>query len=280
VRVTRVEPNGLEHNIFPGGYSGHVVLVGGSPSLLEQPVELLSSRGLVVACMNNSALHTRPLLWFSGDNPNCYDPVILKDPAVTKFMPRTFSHTRHEIGGFRPCDVPGFLFYTQKAEVPWSRFLEPCDAVPWYNNTLTVAIYMLYSMGFRHIVLAGSDFGFAGDRMYAHDGRATQLERKWNADLYNSLVIEIRALKPYFDRCGLLLTDTSVNSRLHPVYPRMTLEEGVAMCLKDQPAAPLDPSMLPHCSKFASESIRKKIEKWPGGYLLNVQTAREEIEVV
>ena len=172
------------------------ILAGGAPSLKEQPIELLDKRGVLTMAMNNAAVHFRPTLWCSGDNPHCYEPQILKDPGVIKFAPMAHADVELEWAkGAKYKDMPGVYFYNQEMNVPWEEFLGQRAGVPWYNNTLFVAIHMLYQLGIRRLILAGSDFGFAknGD-MYAHATRLGDLERKWNLDLYNHQVKELRLL--------------------------------------------------------------------------------------
>jgi len=261
------------------------MLVGAAPSLREQPIELLNQRGVLAMAMNNAATHFRPTLWVSGDHPACYDPQILRDPGIMKFGPLTHARApldQEKLGGpgKQPAyaTMPNMYFYTQEANVPWDEYLGSRHGVPWYSNTLLVGINILYMLGIRRIILAGSDFGFSsnaapdahGGDMYAHKTRLGTLERKWNLDLYNSLVKELRQLKPIFDKAGLTLMDSSKNSRISQVYEHISLEKAVDICLTNFPKEMVDPSTLPHCSKYAPESIQKRIANWPGHRVLGL----------
>jgi len=238
-------------------------LVGGAPSLLQQNVELLNQRGVLAMAMNNAAIHFRPSLWASGDNPNCYEPRILLDPRIMKFAP--LAHADAIVGGQKYCTLPNLYFYLQAGNIPWEDFFAERAEVPWYNNTLFVGIHVLYQMGIRRIILAGSDFGFSSEGdVYAHKTALGSLEKKWNLDLYNSQVRELRMLKPMFDKAGCELLDCSQNSRIGQVYRTLSLDEAVQLCCKNFPAEARDPASLPHCSKFATESIQKRIAEWPG----------------
>lgn len=239
------------------------LLVGGSPSLKEQDIRLLEGRGVLTMAMNNAAVHFRPTLWVSGDRPDCYEPQILEDPTIMKFAPLAAAEI--EVNGKKYHRCPNTFFYIQKAGVPWEEYLVDKAEVPWYNNTLFVAIHILYQLGVRRIVLCGSDFGFgAGGEMYAHETRFGNLEKKWNLDLYNHLVKELRALKPTFEQHGLELLDSSKNSRVRDTYRHVSLEEAVALCREGFPEQMKDPAELPHCSKFAPMDIKKAIAGWPG----------------
>lgn len=239
------------------------MLVGGSPSLKEQPIHLLEQRGVVTMAINNAALHFRPTMWVSGDRPECYEPQILHDGTITKFAPMIYSDIK--LGNTYYDEMPNTYFYIQEDGVPWDEYLTPRQGVPWYSNTLFVGIHILYQLGFRRIILAGSDFGFSKNgAMYAHDVKLGSLEKKWNLDLYNSLVRELRMLKPILDKAGLEFMDCSKYSRISQVYKHITMEEAVELCLEGFPRVRKNPADLPHCAKFASESIQKRIGQWPG----------------
>jgi len=170
-----------------------------------------------------------------------------------------------DILGRKYYQMPNIYFYIQEPNISWEEYLAPRQTVPWYNNTLFVGINILYNLGVRRIILAGSEFGFSstGD-IYAHTTKLADLEKKWNLDLYNSLVRELRMLKPVFDSAGLQFMDCSQNSRINQVYKHITVEEAVALCREKFPEKMVDPGSLPHCSKFAPESIQKRIAEWPG----------------
>jgi hypothetical protein len=242
---------------------GTAMLVGGAPSLKEQPVELLSQRGVTTMAMNNAGLHFRPTMWASGDHPECYEPRLLLDPTIMKFAPVSYAETT--VLGRKYRQMPNIWFYIPEANVPWDEYLAARRGVPWYNNTLFVSIHVLYMLGVRTIILAGSDFGFGLDgSMYAHATHLGDLEKKWNLDLYNSLVRELRMLRPMFERAGLTLMDCSKNSRIAQTYKHLTMEEAVKYCTREFPEHNVDPGCLPHCSKFAPRSIQDSIAQWPG----------------
>jgi len=247
------------------------MLVGGAPSLKEQPINLLNQRGVLSMAMNNAAVHFRPALWSSGDHPECYEPRLLLDPTILKFAPVSYAEVT--VCGRKYRQMPNLYFYIPEANVPWDEYLSSRRGVPWYNNTLFVSIHILYMLGVRRIILAGSDFGFSkeGD-MYAHNTKLGDLERKWNLDLYNSLVRELRMLKPMFDRARLTLLDSSKNSRLSQTYKHVTLEQAVDYCLEGFPEKDKDPKELPHCSKFAPRSIQESIANWPGYRMVGEDT--------
>lgn len=246
-------------------YAGRTaLLVGGAPSLKEQPIELLEQRGVLTMAMNNAAMHFRPTLWVSSDPPECYDPQILLDPTIIKFA--NITHAERKRDGIRYRDMPGVYFYIPERDIPWEEFFGQRAGVPWYHNTLFVGLYILHELGVRKIILAGSEFGFSEEgSMYAHrTDKLGTFEQKWNLDLYNSLVKELRRMKPVFDAAGVTLMDSSKTSRISQVYEHISLKRALELCLEEFPASPVDSSELPHCSKFAPKNIQERIAKWPG----------------
>ena len=274
--LVQFTPNGLKHlvDIQDLFYGKTAMLIGGAPSLREQPLHLLEQRGVITMAMNNAALHFRPTLWVSGDRPQCYDPQILMDPTIMKFAPITHADVKIDDLKRKYKDIPNVLYYMAQDKITWDEYLAQRNSVPWYNNTLFVGIHILYQMGIRRIILGGSDFGFGDDgRMYAHETQLGSMEQKWNLDLYNSLVRELRLLKPVFEKAGLELMDSSKNSRIAQTYKHVSLEEAVELCLTDFPKTRKDPKELPHCSKFAPESIQQRIAKWPGHQMVGAPVA-------
>ena len=189
------------------------------------------------------------------------------DPRIMKFG--NISHAEVQLDeryrNKKYYQMPNMFFFLLEENVPWDEYLAPRRGIPWYHNTLFISIYLLYHLGVRRIVLAGSDFAVGeGGNMYAHKTNLDTLQQKWNTDLYNSQVHELRRLKPIFDRAKLEFCDCSVKSRIAQVYSHITLERAVELCLQAFPPLPVDPASLPHCSRFASKSIQERIANWPG----------------
>ena len=266
--LIRYTQDGLKRPVdLSGLFSGQTAfLVGGSPSLLEQPYKLLEQRGVLSMAMNNAARLIRPSLWICGDSPNCYEPRILLDATILKFAPVSWAESKADLfcdgRAFR--SFPNTLFYLQKEGVAWDEFLGERAEAPWYSNTLLTSIHVLYMLGVRRIVLAGSDLMIRVAADYAHGQQLGSLEKKWNLDLYNHLVKELRMMKPLFDRAGLELIDSSKNSRIAQVYKRMELDEAVELALAGFPKAEVPASDLPHCSRYAPRHIKEAIAEWPG----------------
>ena len=55
-------------------------ILGGSPTLEEENLELLRQRGILTLGINNVAAKTfKPTFWVGGDRPECYAKNILLD---------------------------------------------------------------------------------------------------------------------------------------------------------------------------------------------------------
>jgi hypothetical protein len=240
------------------------ILLGGSPSLLDQPYQLLETRGVLVMAMNNAARHVRATLFCSSDHPDCFEPQILHDPGIMKFGNNAWASTPCNLHGagrlFR--SFPNLYFWLPRAAPPMDEFLADRGEVPWYNNTMFVSIHILYQLGVRRIILAGSDFMFGAEADYASGQKLDRLEKKWNLQLYNHIVRDLRMMKPIFDQHGVELLDASKNSRLTPVYPHITLERAVELCRSGFPTTMVAAQSLPHCSKFASRQVKDMIAGW------------------
>ena len=247
-------------------YQGQTaILAGAAPSIKTQNLEALSRRGVLVMAMNNAALHFRAGLWCGVDDPSCFDPQILLDPNTLKFGNMAHAEAPPVFGNLKFRECPNTYFFIPEADVPWDEYLGPRRCVPWYNSTLFTAIHILYQLGVRRIILAGSDFAPARDgTMYAHASGLDPLQTKWNTDLYNSQVYDLRRLKPVFDNAGLELLDCSVNSRISQVYKHITMDEAVGLCLERFPEKPMAAGQLPHCSALATPTIQERVAKWPG----------------
>lgn len=233
------------------------ILMGGAPTIKTQPLHLLEQRGLLVAAMNNTAKHFRPTLWFSSDHPESFEPRILKDPGIMKFAPLGFAAA--PVFGKAYSQVPNTFFYLQEKEVPIGTLLHWHQSTPWHGNTLLVAIAVLYDLGCRRIILGGSDFEFSGGNVYAHATDLSKRERELNVMLYSTQVLELKRLKPAFVEAGLTLLDCSVKSKLADTYDVLSMEDAVALCLKDFPAADIDSNLLPHGTRFADPAMKKKL---------------------
>jgi hypothetical protein len=231
-----------------------VFLFGGAPTIKGLPLGRLAERGVLSAAMNNTAVHFRPQLWFSGDNPKCYSMSIFRDPAILKFAP--VWHMTAQVAGIDYSLYPSMVFYVPDAGIPLAEMLKPNKHTPFYANTMTTAMAILYFLGCRRIILCGCDFEGEGDVLYAHDTSLTPDERNANQRLYSSQVETLTRLKPVFVEAGLHVMDASVKSKLKDTYETLSFEEAVDLCVSEV-VVPEHTSALPHGSKFGSDELKK-----------------------
>lgn len=232
------------------------ILMGGAPTIRQQPLQLLERRGVLAAAMNNAARHFRPRLWFSADHPLSFEPQILLDPAITKFAP--IGHHQTVVSDRPYRSLPNVLFYICESDVQLGRLLSNRLLCPWYKNTLLAAIVLLYHLGIRRLILGGSDFEFGGN-VYAHDDGLAEHERELNRRLYEAQAIELQRLKPVFEDAKLELLDCSVKSKLGDSYPVITMEEAVELALAGFPKEMVDPRTLPHGTRFAPGEMKQRL---------------------
>ena len=241
-------------NVFRGAT---VILMGGAPTITTQPLHLLEARGVVSAAINNAARHFRPTIWFSGDHPGSFEPQIIEDPGIMKFAPH--SHTTTQLRGRPYHERANLYLYVQDRDVPMGEFLCMRRDVPWYYNTMFVSLHILTSLGFKRIILGGSDFHPDGKQMYAHDTKLNQKEHDMNIRLYTKLVDELKLCKPVFEKAEVEFMDCSVRSKLADTYEHITMEKAIELCRENFPTEMLPSTELPHGTRFASEALRSKL---------------------
>jgi hypothetical protein len=234
------------------------ILMGGAPTIKDQPLHLLEERGVLSCAVNNAARHFQPALWFSGDHPRSFEPQIIEDPRIMKFAP--FPYANCDVRGRKYWERPNLFFYLQDASVPFGDVLVTGKRmVPWYANTLFVALHVLYSLGVRRIILGGSDFEPEEDgKMYAHETSLNDQEQDLNRRLYKKLTDELKVSKPIFEAAGLEIMDCSVKSKLKGIYPHISMEEAVAICKEGFPGEMTDSKNLLHGTRFASPGARRR----------------------
>lgn len=233
-----------------------VFLFGGAPTIKELQLNKLNTRGIISAAMNNAAIHFRPQLWFSGDHPKCYSINIIQDPAILKFAPAW--HMDTELNGMKYSMYPSMVFYIPDRNIPLHEMLKENRHTPFYNNTMTTAIAILYFMGCRRIILCGCDFEGEGTNIYAHNVDLTPDEREANQRLYNNQVETLIRLKPIFIEAGLQIIDASVKSKLKDIYETLSFDEAIDLCVGEM-AVPTPTTILPHGTRFGDDKLKQMI---------------------
>jgi hypothetical protein len=250
-----MDPKGLFRNV-PAAF-----LVGGAPSLREQNYRLLEQRGVVTFAMNNVGALFRPTFMVASDEPACFDRRLLMDPSVTKIMWGAYRDKPIRGTGLSFGDLPNVWMYDAVVMRRDSSLLADRNYLDWKRNTFFLGISVMYHLGIRTIVLAGSDFGPDDrGRDYSAGASLSSDEREWNNLLYRYEIADMVRLKGVFDDYGLSVYDTSLHSKIcRPAgpYDRITLEEGVDMCLKGFPKE--HDTNLPHVSRLHDRSLMDQV---------------------
>lgn len=217
-------------NIWHGGSA---FLVGGGPSLRELVangcVKNLQSPGIVTMAMNNSVtVFRKPSMWCGCDHPACYSPELLQDGSIMKFAPLSYSEAVINSEPYRYS--PNTMFFLLDDKIPWSSAFEVNRGLPWFGNTMFVAIVLLYMLGFRRIFLVGCDLGFT-DKVYGYPTDLSEAEKEWNRALYKYQREELAALRPVFEANGLTITPCTTFRHsghvLYKAYDTMSVDDAI-----------------------------------------------------
>lgn len=187
-----------------------VVLSG--PSLAQEPLHLLSRRGLVTMGVNNSWLMWKPDLWVGVDTPGRFADVGWLDPRILKMCPQSHAHVstiRTMVEGAvsgtdtRVAECPNVGFFAREDDfnpstfwtgsyAQWGCLKGSKDAlgIAGARSVMLVALKMAYWLGFKKVFLVGADFKMSMDQNvspYAWSENKDNNGRKNNNKLYEAL---------------------------------------------------------------------------------------------
>jgi hypothetical protein len=231
-------------------------LLGGSPTLKDLPLELLTKSGVITMGMNNVPCVFRPRLWLCADKPQCFSPHIYTDPGITKF--NMISRRELVVPGtdkkVRQCPAMYFFGATESA-FNFQNFLDPARDLVWWRSVFPMAIQLAYRLGFRRIFLAGCGFFMPKEKgnQYAWDTKLTNDQAQYSQNTYNRDLHRIRSLQHTFKRAGLQLISSTPNSKAHGILDYVPLEQAVELALQAKPAT-ADTTTLWHSSEFTKKA--------------------------
>ena len=236
-------------------------LVGGAPSLKEQNYRLLEQRGVVTFAMNNVGPLFRPTCMVASDEPACFDRRLLMDPTIMKFMWGSYRDKDIKGTGRNFTELPNVWMYDAVVRRRDSSLLADTNYLDWKRNTFFLGISVMYHLGIRTVILAGSDFG-PNDRGqdYSVGASLSENEREWNNLLYKYEIADMVRLSPVFESYGLKVFDTSLHSKIcKPAgpYEKISIEQGVEMCLKGFPEK--HDTNMPHVSRLHDKSLMDQV---------------------
>jgi hypothetical protein len=221
-----------------GLYRGATVfLVCGGPSLNRMDLSGLTSRGVLVAAVNQvAATHVRPQLWFSVDDPAKFHESIWKDPGILCFTKQKY--LRHVVwesdGGARKptrkvCEMPSVVGYAHRCEWPCD-FLE--GAPTWgkegiFKSVFIVALRILADLGVKRICLLGADFHMDPAEPYAFNQQKSPSAAESNNRYYDRMNRDLPAVWRSLLSIGCEVVNCTPGSHLD-AFPTSTLTAELA----------------------------------------------------
>jgi hypothetical protein len=239
-------------------FSGTVFLLGGHPSLKEDPARnLLSRPGIATLAMNNTATLVRPTLWLGADNPKCYSPSILLDPGILKFGIIKY---RDELVSGRPWKSCPSTFFSGTSNRFTARNLLATDRdLCWWKNVFMMAIQLSYRLGFRRLIFCGCAFNISKSEQYSYPTELTDDQIKYNVCTYNTALKQFVETLPHLTDSGLNLISATPQSRLNDHIPYQPLGDLIYSVVKDHPQP--DTKYTLHSSHFLKNASDPKRDK-------------------
>lgn len=233
LRTANGDPADYLQNHFRGA---PIFLLCGGPSLAGMDLELLKSRGVMTAAVNNAGAFFPADIVFMVDSPIRFHEAIWQNPRQMKFTRvcvakdeiRTRTADGKMIGtGKRANESPNAFFYRVGNFFTVKNYLEkspPAWQCEWTvdggkrhvkRSVMLVALRMLWWLGFRTVFLLGADFNYKKGATYAFPGcdkaagpcgtnnTAMGVLREW-----------FTVLNPEFKRRGYHVYNCTPNSKL------------------------------------------------------------------
>lgn len=168
---------------FGGTGKSSCWLIGGGPSLVELPTDLIASSPVPKMATNLAGCGwLRPTFWTSYDPSVRFLRSVYLDPSIMKFVhPRRAMDLVPETAS-KVCDSPHLCFFEPDPGRGFADFLSAAHTgiVDW-NDTFVQAIDILYRLGFRRIYLAGCE-------MIVHPGSEWIAEAARRGVIYEPLM--------------------------------------------------------------------------------------------
>ena len=188
--------------------------------------------------LNNSPAVFQPNLWCCVDGLYKFPRWVYRSKEVTKFIPvRRWDEPQM-------ADAVSVYGYAERNRFQWWRFLAD-EIVTWGNQTMMIAIRLLFDLGIRRVFIIGADFHMEpGDGAYG-DGRygGPQLARN-NNESYAKLDGRFALLRPYLERFGMYIYNATPGSRL-TAFDTISYDEAIDLADQELENAALDENPPP-----------------------------------
>lgn len=221
-------------NLFDVFKGNSLFVCGGHPSLLDEPLHILSKHGINILAMNNTASIIRPHILVTADRPECYSKSLLIDPAPMKFGRLAFHHDKPY--GMKWHDCPNTYFYGTDPDIEAVSFLNRSRFLPWWKNVFIIMIKIAYMLGFRRLYFCGTGFSIDNEEQYAYETKLSEGEVVWNKKCYNMVMRQFRDVLPILRNNYVELFSCTKESAINSFVDYMSLESAVIKELKDYPA--------------------------------------------
>jgi hypothetical protein len=192
-------------------FSGPCFLLGGAPSLKEVK-DLLVNQPVVLAAMNNTATVVRPDIWVGLDVPANYSSSVLLDPSPMKFTYITRKDDLVEGKAWK--NIPNTYFMSSTKQPNAAFFLKARDFC-WGKNVFTIALQLLYRLGFRTVYTVGCEFNINKEYQYCYETKLNDNQVDWTKKTYDSALRGVREVLPLAEDVGFKLISCTMNSRLN-----------------------------------------------------------------
>ncbi len=230
--------------------------IGCGPSLLQQDLSLLSSKGILSFAVNNVAASlVKPNLWCSVDDPKHFHSSIWEDPTIMKFVPQNNSGKHYLTWEKKNAMCPArhtpntFLYNLQdKARFDHNTFLTE-KTVCWGSDkgirdslglkggrsVMLASFKIMYFLGFKRIYLLGCDFDMQHDEKKNGKGLtyAFQQYKKiggcaTNNACYSIISKRLKAIKPLLEKNNCKVYNCTSAPNFTP-FPVMDFKEAIAL---------------------------------------------------
>jgi hypothetical protein len=205
-----------------GIFDGSCFLIGGAPSLSAVKDKFIG-KPIVKMAMNNAATVVRPDLWVGADIPSNYSSSVILDPAPMKF---TYISRRDDVINDIPWkNIPNTYFVSSSQIKECSFFLNGRDFV-WLKNVFTLALQILYRLGFNKVYTIGCAFKINKDSQYSYDTKLNDEQIKYTLNTYNSVMNQLAEILRNTPQ-GFELISCTPDSRLNDLVKYVSIDDAI-----------------------------------------------------
>lgn len=227
--------------------NAHAFLILSGPSLLENDLSRLHSRGILTMGVNNSPTVVPCSMMIYVDSADKFHHSIYSDPGCMKFVPkprlkkpvRIKQKDGTFVTGKKVREYPNVIAYNRNAYFNPSTFLWE-DSINWGNsknsskanglprdlNVMFAALRMLFYLGVRTVYLVGCDWNMTDKSPYAFGQAKHSGGVRSNNNKYRTVQEMLSMLSPHFENANYKIYNTNPRSGLE-LYPYISFDEAI-----------------------------------------------------